>query len=51
MERQEVIVDTLPKVDQQPKCWRCNRLLAEFVARPWKFICPRCKATNNSPKD
>jgi phage FluMu protein Com len=38
-----------PTVDQKPKCWRCGKLLAEYVSRPWKFVCPRCKAPNNSP--
>jgi phage FluMu protein Com len=32
--------------DSAPRCWRCSRLLALFVSRPWKMRCPRCKATN-----
>lgn len=35
-------------VDQKPRCWRCDRLLAEYVARPWRFTCPRCSAVNCS---
>jgi phage FluMu protein Com len=40
-----------PVIDQRPRCWRCEKVLAEFVARPWRFICPRCKAVCNPPKD
>jgi phage FluMu protein Com len=43
------MIQSPPRVDQKPKCWRCGRLLAEYVARPWRFNCPRCKAENNSP--
>lgn len=32
--------------DLTPRCWRCNRLLAEAVTRPWLIRCGRCKATN-----
>jgi phage FluMu protein Com len=32
--------------DQAPRCWRCSRLLALFLTRPWKMRCPRCKAVN-----
>jgi phage FluMu protein Com len=38
------------QVDHKPKCWRCGKLLAEYVARPWRFTCPRCKAEVNNPK-
>jgi phage FluMu protein Com len=41
----------MPRVDQQPRCGKCGKLLAEYVARPWKFVCVRCKAQNNSPKE
>ena len=34
--------------DEFPRCWRCNRILAEFLSRPWKLNCGRCKATNNN---
>lgn len=33
-------------VDERPRCWRCDRLLAETVARPWRIKCSRCKASN-----
>ncbi|MFZ5852309.1 MAG: hypothetical protein ACOYY2_13075 [Actinomycetota bacterium] len=33
-------------VDTKPRCWRCSRLLAESVTRPWEIRCTRCKATN-----
>jgi phage FluMu protein Com len=32
--------------DEKPRCWRCNRLLAETVTRPWVIVCTRCKAKN-----
>lgn len=32
--------------DDKPRCWRCNRLLAESVTRPWLIVCSRCKAKN-----
>jgi hypothetical protein len=28
------------------RCWRCERLLAEMVTRPWAIRCGRCKARN-----
>jgi hypothetical protein len=34
--------------DERPRCWRCRRVLAEYVARPWQVECSRCKATNAS---
>ena len=40
-----------PLVDPRPTCWRCEKVLAEYVSRPWKFVCVRCKAVNNNPKD
>jgi hypothetical protein len=33
--------------DEKPRCWRCNRLLAESVSRPWVIVCTRCKARNS----
>lgn len=32
--------------DENVKCWRCERLLAEVVSRPWRIKCGRCKAVN-----
>lgn len=32
--------------DEKPRCWRCERLLAEMVTRPWRIVCSRCKASN-----
>lgn len=34
--------------DEAPRCWRCRRKLAELVSRPWRCVCPRCKAVNSS---
>lgn len=31
-------------VDRDVRCWRCRRLLAEMVARPWVIVCGRCHA-------
>lgn len=35
-------------IDQQPRCWRCGRMVAWFVARPWRVSCGRCRAVNGS---
>ena len=35
-------------VDSGVRCWRCDKLLIELAARPWRVICPRCKACNQS---
>ena len=32
--------------DDKPRCWRCSKLLAETLTRPWVIVCPRCKAKN-----
>lgn len=32
--------------DEAPRCWRCKKMLAVSVTRPWTIICPRCKARN-----
>ena len=37
--------------DQRPRCWRCGRVLAEKLTRPWELKCTRCKATNASRSD
>lgn len=34
--------------DYDPKCWRCDRVLAEYMTRPWSRRCHRCKAQNRS---
>jgi tRNA(Ile2) C34 agmatinyltransferase TiaS len=38
-------------VDQKPTCWRCSRVLAAYLGRPWSLRCRRCGAQNNSPKE
>lgn len=30
------------RCDTFPRCPRCNKLLAEQVARPWRIRCARC---------
>ena len=35
----------------EPRCWRCNRKLAELVTSPWMIRCSRCKATNQGESD
>ena len=32
--------------DDKPRCWRCEKLLAESLTRPWVIACTRCKAKN-----
>jgi len=34
------------QTDTSPRCWRCSKLLAEHVSRPWSIVCPRCKGRN-----
>jgi len=34
------------KVVERPRCWRCNKLLAELLSSPWRVVCPRCHAVN-----
>jgi phage FluMu protein Com len=35
--------------DETPRCWRCARVIALLVTRPWQIRCSRCKAMNQSP--
>ncbi|KKN69049.1 hypothetical protein LCGC14_0445210 [marine sediment metagenome] len=35
-------------IDKEPRCWRCEKKLAEEAKRPWRFVCTRCHATNKS---
>ncbi|MCY4114498.1 MAG: hypothetical protein OXG33_11270 [Chloroflexi bacterium] len=37
-----------PITDKKPRCWRCRRVLADEVTRPWVVRCSRCKAKNAS---
>jgi phage FluMu protein Com len=32
--------------DADVRCWRCDKLLAELVSRPWRIRCRFCKAVN-----
>ncbi len=32
--------------DEFPRCWNCNKLLAELVTRPWRIVCRACKKVN-----
>ena len=44
-------VETRPPpliTDHKPRCWRCRRLLAIEVTRPWEIRCTRCKTRNRS---
>ena len=36
-------------IDYDPRCWRCQKKLAEHTARPWAIVCLRCRARNASP--
>ena len=33
-------------IDHAPRCWRCDRKLADYLTRPWSRKCKRCKAPN-----
>ena len=40
--------------DQRPRCYRCGRVLAACLTRPWELRCRRCGAPNRrsgSPED
>ena len=37
---------SVPLVDREPRCWRCNKMLANSLTRPWDIDCVRCKAKN-----
>ncbi len=34
------------RTDESVRCWRCNKLLAEYVTRPYQIKCTRCKGMN-----
>jgi phage FluMu protein Com len=36
--------------DTEPRCWRCDKKLAELVSRPWIIVCVRCKARNQAAR-
>ena len=36
-------------LDREPRCWRCHKKLANYLARPWDIDCVRCKAKNAQP--
>ncbi len=35
-------------IDREPRCWKCGRRLAEYIARPWSMRCQKCKTPNAS---
>lgn len=35
-------------IDFKPRCWRCNKLIAEYATQPWRARCVRCKALNQA---
>jgi len=38
-------------IDEAPHCWRCKRIFARKLTRPWQVKCSRCKAVNASPQN
>ena len=34
------------RTDEAVRCWRCNKLLAEYATQPWQIKCSRCKGMN-----
>ena len=36
-------------VEKGPRCPVCGRKLAEYVPRPYRFQCPRCRTTLEAP--
>lgn len=49
--RQTVFVDEKPRCSGKHRGHACNKLLAEFVTRPWSITCRHCGTTNvrNTP--
>jgi hypothetical protein len=39
------------RVDVEPRCPECGRMLGYLLARPWSLQCSRCKARLDSPAD
>lgn len=37
-----------PITDIEPRCWRCDRMLAYLMSRPWRVKCSKCNAINAS---
>lgn len=33
-----------PVTDTEPRCWRCGKMLAYFVTRPWRLKCRYCRS-------
>lgn len=48
---QTVFVDDHPRCSGKRRGQTCNKLLAEFVTRPWSISCRHCGTTNvrNTP--
>lgn len=40
-----------PVIDQKPRCWKCDRVLMAYAARPWCIRCKRCKMVNKSREE
>ena len=35
-------------LDRAPRCWKCCRVLIDYITRPWGGLrCKRCKSRNN----
>ena len=36
-------------LDRTPRCWKCCRVLIDYITRPWGgLICKKCKTKNYS---
>ena len=42
----ETIQENGSVTDNKPRCWKCNRVLGEYLTRPWSRRCQRCKSPN-----
>lgn len=48
VEETELIGDVEPRCTNEVNGRLCNKKLAEFVTRPWRIMCVRCKHMNIS---
>ena len=38
-------------IDHAPRCWRCDKPVEWYAARPWSVNCKWCGSRNQSPPE